>query len=89
MGFFSWLVSDRKWEKQEQAWKASGRYPRIVVRTYDDDELYQRDASRLVDLGFEIVSQSVNTRMLGLWPSHTKVTYRHSAGGSVLPVQRP
>ena len=83
MGFFSWVVSDRKWEKQ--ALRSEGAfvaYPPVVVRTYDDDELYERDATRLVGFGYQIAGQSVESRMLGWFPGHTKVTYRRDSTGS-------
>jgi len=86
MSFYSWMVTDRKWEKQERGWRASGNCPPVVVRTYDDDDLYQRDAGRLVGLGYEIVSQSVQNRLLGYLTPHTKVTYQRAGNkGSVTP----
>ena len=75
MGFYSWVVRDRRWEKEAESWRRAGTFPLVVVRTYDDDELYQTDARRLAKLGYEITAQNVETRLFGLWMAHTRVVY--------------
>jgi hypothetical protein len=43
--------------QQEHAWVQEGRRPPVVVRAYNTDRDFQRDATRLLALGYEIKAQ--------------------------------
>ena len=67
--FIAFHTTNGRYITQEQGWIDSGTAPRIVVRTYGSDSLFQRDARRLVGLGYEIgVHRTVGGRI--------EVTYR-------------
>ncbi|MBV9281841.1 MAG: hypothetical protein JOZ41_17320 [Chloroflexi bacterium] len=59
---------ERRYIAEEESWLGTGALPPLVVRTYTTDGIFQRDASRLYDLGYRIETQQ-------RFGNKTKVTY--------------
>jgi hypothetical protein len=58
----------RRWIREEEMWLRTGRGPAVVVRRYNNDTTFQNDASRLLEIGYEMHTLSHN------WGS-TRVMY--------------
>ncbi len=48
---------EQRYIQQESAWVQEGRRPPVLVRTYNTDRDFQRDATRLLGLGYKIRAQ--------------------------------
>jgi len=56
-----WIVGwnrRRRWARQEASWQAGNISPPMLIRKYRTDKAFERDAARLLPLGYSIQSQS-------------------------------
>jgi hypothetical protein len=56
-----WIVGwnrRRRWARQEASWQSGNASPPMLIRKYRTDKAFERDAARLLPLGYVIQSQS-------------------------------